>query len=170
MILCWLALAVTTIAQTTGEIAGTMDLPPGTEKLSKEQFEAFVNEHFGRLADRDYDDHIFRKGDVIISYRSHQDPTFQTYTLEKRKKEFVGLLSDMGKKTVTNANIIKVNNAKFLVIEFYRDKDYGILFFSDTDSQKRFVNGTLYFNQKDQEAARLYLDFMLNHFRFTETK
>lgn len=170
LILFFTAFTSAVMAQNRSEDVGIIYLPQGSEQLSEKQYETFVTAHFSESPISSYHDQIFKKDDVIISYQSHQYPPVFNTKLEATQKQFNSILGKSGKKTLISSEIITVNSIRFLIIEFKKDNDYGLAFWSDYDTQNRFVNGQLYFNANDEETAKQFLDFMLAHFRFTEIK
>lgn len=165
LIIINLCISIYVFGQTTDIM--TIVLPTGSEKLTEQQYDTFLNTHFSSKVIHHYTNNVYKNGDIIFSYDNLSVQPLFKRSLEAAQIEFTSLNKNMGKKVIIDSKIATYNNIRFCIIEYYRDNDYTIQFFSDYDNKLRFINGQVLFNKKDQTGAHQYLESILQNVHFT---
>ena len=93
-----------------------INFPGGTEKLSEQQYLNFMSSHFSDKVIRNYHDHVYKKGDILFSYRN------QAVT-KKMFEESLELLQKQYKFSMENSSpmikskIVSYNNIRYVIVE-----------------------------------------------------
>lgn len=137
-----------------------IELPQKSARLSKNELAAISKRRFKTSLAMSQYTRTFDIGGVLLGFEDYTTDLKDFKGLEDKKEEWVNMMKGTGgTPNIDRAEIIKVNNTRFLIQSIKSGDEYFTSFISDKKGRKG-ISGSLQYKLADKEKA----DKILNEF------
>ncbi|WP_029276293.1 hypothetical protein [Pedobacter borealis] len=143
-----------------------VELPQKSLRMNKASLPAKAKGRFkSTLAISKYE-HVYEVDNVLLAFADYNEAKDDFKGLEDRKTEWLGGMSELGlKANVDKAEIIKVNNTRFLIMGLKNGDEYYCSFISDKKGS-RGISGSIQYKAEDKDKAEKILSDFLKRISF----
>ncbi|MCZ4245718.1 hypothetical protein [Pedobacter punctiformis] len=145
-----------------------IELPQRAERINKNEINNNTKRKFKSTYVISQFDQLYKVDEVLFGFEDYKVQKDDFRTLEDRKNEWLGAMYENNSnpnKNVERAEIIKVNNTKFLIMTALRNDEYFCSFISDKKGS-RGISGSLQYKAVDKGNAEKLLNTILNRLIF----
>ena len=156
----------------------SIKLPPGIEKLGRDEFSSTIKSKFGQSAialnsipnphERLYNKHYYKIGDIIVSliYGKRPTPIQNDYLLKLKRS--LDITNNTPEKNPTYlSSIEKINENDVLIIYTVYDNIGYYRFYCNDTTNVFALNGVLQFNTTEKDKAQTIMNDLLESVKFT---
>lgn len=143
-----------------------IELPQKSQRISQKDVTDFKSKRFKSDNPMSKLGHVYRVDGIIFGFKDYTSAKDDFTALEDKKNEWLGVMNEVGlKSNVTRAEIIKVNNTRFLICTSLKDGEYYSVFTSDKKGRKG-ISGSLQYVESDKVKADNILNEILKRLSF----
>jgi hypothetical protein len=111
-------------------------------------------------------EYLYEVDNILLAFADYKEAKDNFKGLEDRKSEWLAGISEMGLKAkLDRAEIIKVNNTRFLIMGLKNGDEYYCSFISDKKGT-RGISGSVQYKAEDKEKAEIILSNFIKHISF----
>jgi hypothetical protein len=160
LLMIWGAALTTTCQQGQSKSVIDTTIAKGMEQLTEQSFETISHQQFDHFSGTGIGYSYYRKDNILFSYRNDVSSRFDHPTLEVNMHQFVKSHKDAG-YPVTRAEIITVNDIRFLIIAYAIRTDKFISYRSEYNNNGKFTYGRIQYKSQDENKVQQLLKDIL---------
>ncbi|MBO9672229.1 MAG: hypothetical protein J7577_02210 [Sphingobacteriaceae bacterium] len=143
-----------------------IELPQKSLRMNKANLPAKTKNRFKSTFAISQYEHLYEVDSILLAFADYSEAKDNFKGLEDRKNEWLGGMSGLGlKANIDRAEIIKVNNTRFLIMGLKNGDEYYSAFISDKKGSKG-ISGSLQYKAEDKEKAEIILNDFLKGISF----
>ncbi len=138
-----------------------VELPQKSQRINNNNLPAEAKSRFKSTMAISQYKHLYEVDKMLLAFSDYSETKNNFKALEDRRDEWLGGMNELGlKSNINRAEIIKINNTRFLIMSLKNGDEYYSSFISDRKGSKG-ISGSIQYKAEDREKGeKVLLDFL----------